>query len=426
MYQLHKRMQAQQTKSLEAGTQIWRFDPCHETWEQVYVTPWVIGTDGQEHPRDRGVRAQAVFQGISDPEPALYFGVGSLEGQVVLLRSIDAERFEEAEEKGLGLGPVDVPSIRSLCELDGRLYTSPTGKNHGRGLWDDNITDFPLVFETEDPYQGRWRPVSTPGFGDVNNLSVNEMAAFNGCLYAGTLNPKQGYQIWKTEARGSPPYQWRKIIEDGAYRGPASSIAVSMQVFKGALYVGSGIQRQGRGHPDTYGPFGGELIRIYADDTWDLVVGKQRFTPHGFKKPLSGLGPGFGDIFTHAFWRMAVYRGWLYMGTSDWRFMPTYLPGPGHQRRDLSESRLRYLTERTQEYRGGFSFWQSRDGVSWFPITRTGFQGNPYAYGIREVVPSPRGLFVAPTFSRSSSWGGGLEVWLGSEEIAAASSPSAL
>ncbi|MGH8058348.1 MAG: hypothetical protein ACREOH_14115, partial [Candidatus Entotheonellia bacterium] len=279
----HAKLQGQRDRDDEAGSQIWRFDPRTEQWTQLYLTPWVVGADGRQNPRDRGVRARAVFRGMSDPEPALYFGVGSLEGQVIILRSIDGVTFAEAEEEGLGLGSADVPSIRTLCELHGRLYTSPTGKNQGLQVWDDNISDFPMVFETADPYKGHWTMVSEAGFGDPNNLSVNEMAAFNGCLYAGTLNPNRGFQVWKTNARGEPPYAWRQIIEDGAYRGPASAGAVSMYVFGETMYVGSGLQRLGRGHPDTYGPFPGELIRIYPDDTWDLVVGTQRFTPQGFK-----------------------------------------------------------------------------------------------------------------------------------------------
>src|SRR2546423_14516663 len=91
---LTERLQGQSSRSQEAGTQIWRLDPRTDEWKQVYVTPWVVGTDGREHPRDRSARARAIFKGKSDPELALYFGVGSLEGQATLIRSIDGEMFE--------------------------------------------------------------------------------------------------------------------------------------------------------------------------------------------------------------------------------------------------------------------------------------------------------------------------------------------
>ncbi len=341
-----------------------------------------------------------------------------MEGQVVILRSMDGHTFEEAPEPGLGLGRVDVPSIRTLCEFKSRLYTTPVGKNHDRGAVDDIRTDFPIVLESDDPFRGQWRSVSEPGFGDADNLSIDEMVSFNGCLYAGTHNAKRGYQIWKTQATGRPPYRWHKIMEAGAYRGPVNSVPPSMCVFQGILYVGSGLEQQGKGHTDSYGPFGAELIRIHPDDTWDLVVGAQRFTPHGFKRPLSGAGPGFDDAFTQAFWRMMEYDGWLYLGVSDWRFIPTYLPRRGHERSELSDAKLQDLLERTREYAGGFSFWRSRDGITWLPITTNGFDDNPYTYGIREFAPSPYGLFVATASSRPSISGGGPEVWLGSEDWA--------
>lgn len=414
---LATKLQEQRRSEREVGTQIWRFDPRNEEWKEVYTTPWIVGINGEELPRDRGVRARAVFQGKADAEPALYFGVGSMEGQVVILRSSDGETFTESREKGLGLGNADVPSIRTLCELNGKLYTSPVGKNHDRGLLDDIRTDFPLVFESEDPYLGQWRPVSGPGFNDPTNLSIDEMAAFQGCLYAGTHNPREGYQIWKTDAMGEPPYLWRKIIDKGAYRGGINSVPVSMCVFGGTLYVGSGLEEQGRGHTDSYGPYAAELIRIHPDDSWDLIVGQQRFTPDGFKKPLSGMGPGFDDEFCQAFWRMVEYEGWLYLGTSDWRFFPAYLPRAGRQRMDLSDARLRYLEEHTQAYAGEFGLWCSADGVMWQAVTERGFSGNPNTYGIRELTPSPNGFFVATTSTKSARWGGGPEIWWGQVSI---------
>ena len=393
------------------GAQIWRFDPTTEQWSHVYDSPIVTGGDGRQRARDRSIRAAGIFQGPGDIEPALYLGVGSLEGRVVMLRSQDGIHFDECRETGLGLPEdADVPSVRCLCSLGARLYTSPTGKNYGRGMLDDNMTDFPMVFATDDPMQGHWTPVSAPGFGDPENLSVNELAAFNGALYAATLNPTSGFQVWKARPEGSAPLQWTKIIDRGAWRGPASSIPASMFRYRDALYVGTGIQRQGRNGRDRYGPFPGELIRIYQDDSWDLVVGDPRPTPHGLKRPVSGLTAGFGDLFTHAFWRMAEFAGHLYLGTSEWRFLPTYLRNRG----DLSEARLEYLRSETDAYvPGHFSLWRSPDGDSWSPVTRTGFGGNPNNYGIRELAASAHGLFVAPTATQSRDSGGGLEIWWG-------------
>jgi len=400
----------------EDGAQVWLFNPQSNTWRLVYNSPLVEGRDGNTRARDRSIRASVVYQTSSDPEPTLYLGVGSLERQVVFLRSSDGEHFEECAEHGFGLGDVDVPSVRSIEGLNGRLYSTPTGKNYGRGMFDDNLTDYPIVFETDNPLHGHWRPVNEPGFGDPNNLSINELKVMEDCLYAATINTRRGFQIWKTRPEGEPPYRWTKILEDGAYRGPVSSFPSVMFVFRGALYVGGTLQRQGRGGRDRYGPFPAELIRIYPDDSWDLVAGSPRFTPHGLKRPTSGMLGGLDDRFTHVFWRMSLYQDWLYLGTAGWKWMPTYLK----DRTDLSEAQLQYLQEQTNaRVDGEFSLWRTRDGDHWQAVTRTGFPGgNPNNYGIRELLATPQGLFVVPTCKFGARQGGGLEIWWGQENHA--------
>jgi hypothetical protein len=396
------------------GAQIWSFDPATNKWTHLFDSPLVEGLDGVTRARDRSIRAAFVYQTESDPEPALYLGVGSLERQVVFLRSIDGVNFEECREHGFGLGDADVPSVRTITGLNGRLYSTPTGKNYGRGMFDDNLTDFPMIFETSDPLNGSWHPVNEPGFGDPNNLSINDMAVMNGCLYAATVNKRKGYQLWKTTAEGQPPYQWTKILEDGAYR-PISSFPSVMYVFNNALYIGGTLQRQGRGGRDRFGPFPAEMIRVYPDDSWDLVTGNTRFTPHGIKRPISGLYDCFGDRFLHVLWRMTVHDGWLYLGTAGWKWMPTYL----RDRTDLSESQLQYLrTETEKRTDGEFSLWRTRDGVEWIPVTKTGIPGaNPKNYGIRELLGTPAGMFMLPTSKAGSRQGGGLEIWWGKKEL---------
>lgn len=396
----------------EDGAQIWRFNPVMEDWELVFESPLVRGRDGKFRARDRSIRAAVVCQTEIDPEPTLYFGIGSLEGQVVFLRSIDGKNFDECLERGFGLSEADIPSVRTICGLNGKLYSTPTGKNYSRGMLDDNMTDYPVIFETADPLTGNWLPVSELGFDDPDNLSINEIAVFNNHLYAATLNTRRGFQLWKTDAEGKSPYRWNKILEDGAYRGPKNSIPASMIVFKDALYIGATLQRQGRKGLDRYGPFAAELIRVYSNDTWDVVCGTPRFTPQGLKRPISGMDGGFDDRFTHAFWRMTEYQDSLYVGTAGWKWMPTYL----WDRKDLTETQRQSLqVETAKRVDGEFSLWRSSDGIHWESLTRTGFAGsNPLIYGVRELVKTPYGIFVAPTSKRGAISGGGLEIWWGS------------
>ncbi|MFH0340746.1 MAG: hypothetical protein ACHBNF_01180 [Chromatiales bacterium] len=265
--------------------------------------------------------------------------------------------------------------------------------------------------------------MSQPGFGDARNTVISELATFNGFLYAGTINPADGYQIWKTKAERKPPYEWAKVVTSGACRGNLNEAVISFCVFRGALYVGSGISMGGHDRKNNVGPAAAELIRIHPDDTWDLISGTPRLTAQGNKWPLSSMGPGFDNPFCGYLWRMEKHGGYLYVGTFDSSVFMPYA--------DLSKRPgvkvLEFIgIEKTLGKRGGAELWRSADGASWEPMTDNGF-GNPYNYGIRNIISTPGCLFVgtANPFgpqvaleTMSGSWvyaenpRGGLEVWM--------------
>lgn len=390
------------------GAEIACYDPAGKTWSVVYSSP--LDADGKA--RDRSVRALAVFQGKGDAEPALYAAVASLRGQVMLLRSRDGELFEECGAPGLGQGDADIAAVRNLCVLHGRLYTSPVGKNKGRGWADDNVAAMPQVLACADPAAADWQAVSEPAFGDPANESVNELIVFNDTLYAATLNRRTGFQLWRAEGLPGEGASWVKVIDQGAWRGPANPVPASMQVFDGALYIGTGVQRQGKEGSDRFGPIAPELIRVWPDDSWELVAGENRATPVGFKAPLSGQGPGFDGPFVQAFWRMAVHDGVLYLGGSDWRFWPSFLPRGRRRRDDISAATQDWLQSETSAWQGDYGLWCSRDGARWEAITTHGLGDGTGQYGIRELLSTPQGLFVVPAATRGGDEGG-IEVWLG-------------
>lgn len=410
--------------SLDLRAQIWCYEPQSDVWERVHSSPVVVGPSGHEVPRDLGYRGMAVFQGTSDPAPSLYVTTVSSDSRGPgshVLRSTDGLRFEAVSEPGLG--DPNISSLRSLVSFEGRLYVSPTGN---RQAW--NVAPSAEVIGSRDPVSAPWERVSIPGFGDSSNESVFEMEHFGGYLYAGTFNSRSGYQVWKTKAEGEPPYSWTKVVGSGAYRGHLNEAATSMCAFGDALYVGSGIQNGGYDRTNRIGPAAGELIRIYPDDTWDLVVGTPRSTPDGAKAPLSGMGPGFDNFFNGYIWRMAAHDGWLYVGTMD---TSVFLPYASRARLPPWLQRLirQVGVYELVRYEGGFDLWRSRDGIRWTNVTRTGF-GNPCNYGARTMVSSPCGLFVGaanpfgPEVAAQtvSGWTyvpnqrGGAEVWLGSQD----------
>jgi ubiquinone/menaquinone biosynthesis C-methylase UbiE len=422
----------QDVYDLNLRAQIWRYNPRTREWRPILTSPLVVGAGRRPVPRDIGYRGMTVFAGAGDRAPALYVSTWSpsrANRPSLILRS-DGVTFEVMSPP---MRDSSLNTYRTLLACNGRLYCSPTGKTLGwsgavhRGA-EPNISGAPIILETSDPRIGSWRPVNELGFGDSTNATVFEMAEFNGFLYAGTLNPTRGFQVWKTKADASPRYRWTRVITDGAYRGALNECCISMCPFQNALYIGTGIQHGGYDRTYHVGPAGSELIRLHPDDTWDLIVGTPRMTPDGIKGPLSGRGPGFDNLFNGYIWRMAIHEGSLYLGTYNWSVWLPYLPldrWPKWARNHINEIGIENIVKRD----GGFDLWRSSDGIRWEPITRTGF-GNPYNYGVRTLVSSPVGLFVGtanpfgPEVATSTSAGwkyeqnyrGGLEVWLGNHE----------
>jgi hypothetical protein len=411
---------------LDRRAQIWSHDPRTGEWEQVLQAPMVDALDSGTVTRETGYRAMAVFQGESDPQPALYvatFAAGRSPGSL-LLRSLDGRSFEPASAYGIIPGK-NVIATRLLVPFKGRLFTSPTGTRGYDVNFVINISGLPIIYETRDPTRSDWVPSCEPSFGDPNNVGVFSMAVFNDRLYAATIN-NSGFELWRSDCEGNPPYRWERVIEQGACRGAENQGVVSMTVFKEALYLGTGIQNGGYDRTNKIGPAGAEIIRVNADDSWDLIVGETRSTPVGRKEALSALQPGFGNLFNGYVWSMAEHDGWLYVGTMDSLIWIEWLD-------------LQRYPERTRKFvegigienilanEAGCDLWRSADGENFLPVTRTGFD-NRYNLGVRNLVSTPAGLFAGVanpfgprvavrgqdgSFSYVDNPRGGLEIWLG-------------
>lgn len=409
-------------QDLDMQGQIWRWTPGTDAWELAYRSPMIPGKQGEPAPRDLGYRGMTVFQGKSDTKPMLYVSTMStvLRGCAAhVLRSEDGLNFEPACEPGIG-NP-QISTFRELVGFDGWLYAPPAGE----GIqFNSNRTG--VLKRSKDPVTKDWEVACDLGFGDPTNNGIFMMTVANGQLYAGTFNNFEGYQIWTTPPCGDGPLQWRKVISRGGDRGPLSEIAMGMVEFNGALYVGSSIQNGGYDRTNLVGPGAGEIIRIWPDDSWDLLVGTPRETSQGVKRPLSGMGPGFDNIFAGYTWRMCVHDDWLYVTTFDWSVFLQFAHRPSPTARKLVGA---FSFEQLAEVGGGFELWRTRDGVSWQPVSLNGM-GNPYNYGGRTMVSTPHGLalgtanpFGGPSPVRfASRWqyvenpDGGTEVYLGSAD----------
>jgi hypothetical protein len=383
------------------------------------VAPLVQGEGGRVVPRDIGYRGMTVVESFREPGGALYLTTWSprrAQRPALLLRSPDGTDFSPLSALDAVKG---ASAFRALVAAGDALYCAPTARSGGH----TNVVGDASVLVSLGLGREPWRTSNTPGFGERTNATIFELAVWEDQLWASTLNPTHGFELWRRPLGEAG--DWSRVLVDGAYRGNLNECGLSLLPFRDALYVGTGIQHGGRDRMNAIGPAGAEVLRVHPDGSWDLLVGEPRRTPAGSKEPLSGLGPGFDDVFNGYVWRMAVHDGWLYASTFNSAVMLPYLSLTG-----VAPS-VRAVVERVGRdaivnSEGGFDLWRTADGVHWHAVSRNGF-GNPYNFGARSLVSTPYGLAVGtanpfgPSVAKrnGAGWGyvdnprGGLEVWLG-------------
>lgn len=386
---------------MDMRARIYSYDPRTRQIELVHVSPTieVLLSSGERVAvaRDHGYRTMEVFA-EADGTQALYVGSmvspkvpGALHAR--LLRTADGVNFAEIPVR---VNRIGYTSFRALTAYNGRLFVL------GRS---PNSAD-PALLQLTDPAAG-FVGVSDGSFGDPTNTGGFELEVFKGYLYVGTFNDQRGFQLLKTQAAGEPPYVFQKVLADGAYRGPANQSVVSLKEFQDRLYVGTGVFFGSAALNPEFKPSTAELLRVSPNDTWDLIVGEERSTPDGYKTPLSGYQPGFGNAFTGYMWRMIVHEGHLYLGTLDNSVFAQYA-----EDLELSEftddtvlETYPELAEWIEEFgpeeiadvisalEGGFDLWTTPDGREWSLVTRKGIN-DEFNYGIRNFVSLPHGLYV--------------------------------
>jgi hypothetical protein len=414
------------------AARILRYDVAAGEWETVYESPLVEADENamvQDVYRGEGLKAARRARGqraLQDTtlvvpqyrgfrcmtshfhpglgKPILVASTLSHWGSQ-LIASTDGEHFEVVSEPGLG--DPNVLSFRSIISFKGKLFVTPVGSVK-EGVMDRNFGDVARLYVSEDPLAADWRPCMPDSFGDASNLSVFAMAVYANRLYAGTGNPQRGFELWRTDAEGEPPYEWTRVLTRGAWRYNVNETTASMTAFNGALYVGSGLPGLGKDKAHDVGPAAAELIRVFDDDSWDLLVGASRFTPDGLKVPLSLMGPGYDDPDNSALWAMTAHEDAIYVGTHHCSTFHSAFRG-------------------ADEITGGFQLWASQDGEHWEALTMDGF-GDPFATGVRTLLSTPMGLFLGTSTHREvqRTWskrtgnpplieGSGLSVWFGSK-----------
>ena len=426
---------------LDRRAEIWRFEPEIREWELVHRAPWVEQDGAAKVPRDIGYRCMTVFNSSTCGGPALFVNAWapSLAHQAPsILCSVDGNRFDPLPRVGAAS---DLNTYRILHAHDGRLYTSPTGRS--TGLHDGK-------FQSEANVSGYAGPVrierpARPGVDDGEPRRFRRPIEYD--------DIRDGVVCWTFVCRHTE-LRTRHADLEGAHR---SRLSLPVEAGRGRWRRTRQSQQIGgqyvclcrrtlrryrhparRLRPGQPGRTGGsEIIRIYPDDSWDLVIGQSQVTRDGSKRCISGIGAGFNNFFNGYMWRMAVHDGWLYVATyNSCAFLP-YLRDE-HWPQSLRDKIARLGREKVVADFGGFHLWRTRDGTRWSPVTINGF-GNRYNYGGRTLVSTPSGLFVGTAnpfgpeiaLETTSGWRyvpnprGGMEIWLGSVDTAGESATPA-
>jgi hypothetical protein len=230
--------------------------------------------------------------------------------------------------------------FRSMIVFDGHLYAGTYNTARGAEVW-------------RTPDGVHWTQLVADGFGDRNNSAMHSMAVFRKQLYIGTKNQDTMLQVWRT-ADGE---HFEQVVgPDSAVPGgfgiPSNNATMSMYVYDGMLYIGTG--------------------NFDKDGLADRGFGVYR-TRDGIRYGTINAN-GAGDIDNRFAWRFIEYEGQLWLGMGNFNI----LAGEGGQ------------AARSPD--GGRASWQMMVGKNG-AYAPTGF-GNWINWGVRSFAVYHDKLYV--------------------------------
>jgi hypothetical protein len=157
-----------------------------EVWRSLDGTVWTqVNADGFGTAANRGVSGLAVFR---DQLYAITTGTAPDQGtQVWRCQYCDQSEYWEAVVDD-GFGDPENASLSGLEVFQGALYAIVGNNDTGLQVWRSDDGD-------------DWRRSSLPGFGRADNVRPywdNALAVYDDSLWAGTLNPTSGGEVWQS------------------------------------------------------------------------------------------------------------------------------------------------------------------------------------------------------------------------------------
>ncbi len=217
-----------------------------------------------------------------------------------------------------------------------------------------------------------WTQVVPDGFGSKNNEGIRNLAVYGDALYAGTLNPLGGAEVW----RSTDGSQWVRVGKNGLGNILNSSIR-GMVAWRDKLWVG------------TVNQLGGEL-HSFDGSTWTKVA--KRGIDEARNDTLADLRVHGDDLFV-ATWNGQGARLYRFDGVT-WTSLvggsAATAAGFGDPENTgiLSLASFRgALYASTRNFDTGFSVWRTMDaGATWQQVVANGFGDARQRYGWKLFV----------------------------------------
>jgi hypothetical protein len=178
-------------------------------------------------------------------------------------------------------------------------------------------------------FAGSWEEVALPESGD----RVSALALFRGRLHVAIDNQRRGFGLWKLADGEHEEAIWTSILKEGAWRYLLNPNVHAMVVSEECLYLAVGVSSDIRrkGFDLLSRAEGLEVLRVYQDGKWDIMIGTPRFTPHGLKVPFSGLGAGLDEQPTLRYGYFLKDSSGLFLGAVNALGWQTWYSADGEQ-----------------------------------------------------------------------------------------------
>ncbi len=368
--QLYLAIASYQTRKGSNYISIMRYDTEASNWQEMYRSSLLLESNDSdtETPQIANINLQvdfAIFQGKEEVQEALHIHVISpFNYQLIDSKNgVDFSLIYSAQPSETAFVP-----RQKFISYQQQLYSLPSNTQVL-----ETTAETPFIYTCTSPQSGEWNSFKAAQFGE-SNQRISNTVVFNNFLCAATENLTQGFQIWKTQNDASKSPSWEPLLTKGAYRYSLNPRVYSMAVFQENLYVASGIANVSSQDTPSPLPCGFELIRLYPEGDWDLIVGKPKFTPDGLKVPLSAMGDGFDEPYNQRVESLVVHKNHLYLCFEHW---------------------------------DGFQLWRSEDGEIWEQVSFA--QLNEYHnVTVKGALSTNAGLALLVNVNRTSE----MQLWI--------------